>query len=110
MALLLTVGGGLTGTWICLFLVACGIGGIFPATMSLGQSLGRESSGSASALLGGAQFLFGALASPLVGAFGTGSAMPMAAIMLGILVCSAVCLVLLVRPRQKEDGATGRHT
>lgn len=108
VVLLLTVGGSLIGTWVCLFFVAFGIGGIFPASMSLGQSLGRETSGAASALLGGTQFLFGALASPLVGAFGTSSAMPMAATMLGALLSSAVCLVFLVRPRQERDAPTGR--
>jgi len=108
VVLLVTVGGSLTGTWVCLFFAAFGIGGIFPASMSLGQSLGRETSGAASALLGGTQFLFGALASPLVGAFGTDGAMPMAATMLGALVCSAACLVFLVRPRQDRDAPTGR--
>ncbi|MBD9722448.1 multidrug effflux MFS transporter [Streptomyces caniscabiei] len=96
--LLATVGGSLAGTWVTLFFAAFGIGGVFPASMSLGQSLGREASGAASALLGGIQFLFGALASPLVGMFGTASAMPMAAIMLGSLICAALCLVFLVRP------------
>ncbi|WP_405864177.1 multidrug effflux MFS transporter [Streptomyces sp. NBC_00005] len=109
VVLLLTVGGSLTGTWVCLFFAAFGIGGIFPASMSLGQSLGREASGAASALLGGTQFLFGALASPLVGAFGTSRALPMAATMLGALLSSAVCLVFLVRPRKEQDAPPGRH-
>jgi DHA1 family bicyclomycin/chloramphenicol resistance-like MFS transporter len=103
--LLVTVGGGLVGTWVTLFFAAFGIGGIFPATMSSGQSLGREASGAASALLGGTQFLFGALASPLVGAFGTASAMPMAVTMLGALLCAALCLVFLVRPWRRERNA-----
>jgi DHA1 family bicyclomycin/chloramphenicol resistance-like MFS transporter len=103
--LLPTVGGSLAGTWVTLFFAAFGIGGIFPASMSMGQSLGREASGSASALLGGIQFLFGVLASPLVGAFGTSSAMPMAATMLGALLCAALCPVFLVRPwRGQEQG------
>ncbi|MEU4896887.1 multidrug effflux MFS transporter [Streptomyces sp. NPDC044780] len=96
--LLATVGGSLAGTWVTVFFAAFGIGGVFPATMSLGQSFGREASGAASALLGGIQFLFGAAASPLVGAFGTTSATPMAGTMLTALVCAAGCLVLLIRP------------
>ncbi|WNE95161.1 multidrug effflux MFS transporter [Streptomyces luomodiensis] len=96
--LLATVGGSLAGTWVTVFFAAFGIGGVFPATMSLGQSFGREASGAASALLGGIQFLFGAAASPLVGAFGTTSATPMAGTMLTALICAAVCLVLLIRP------------
>jgi Bcr/CflA subfamily drug resistance transporter len=106
--LLVTVGGSLAGTWVTLFFAAFGIGGIFPASMSLGQSLGREASGAASALLGGIQFLFGALASPLVGAFGSASAMPMAATMLGSLICAALCLLFLVRPwRGQGQGTQG---
>ncbi|GAA3791185.1 multidrug effflux MFS transporter [Streptomyces phyllanthi] len=107
--LLVSVGGSLAGTWVTLFFAAFGIGGIFPAGMSLGQSLGREASGAASALLGGIQFLFGALASPLVGAFGTDSAMPMAATMLGSLLCAALCLVVLVRPWRGQGAEGGAH-
>jgi DHA1 family bicyclomycin/chloramphenicol resistance-like MFS transporter len=66
--------------------------------MSLGQTLGRHAPGTASALLGGTQFLLGALASPLVGLFGTSSATPMAVIMLGALACAALSLTLLARP------------
>ncbi|WAP54779.1 multidrug effflux MFS transporter [Streptomyces sp. S465] len=101
--LLATVGGSLAGTWVTVFFAAFGIGGVFPATMSLGQSFGREASGAASALLGGIQFLFGAAASPLVGAFGTTSATPMAGTMLTALVCAAGCLVLLIRPWRSAD-------
>ncbi|MFE2431134.1 multidrug effflux MFS transporter [Streptomyces sp. NPDC059373] len=95
-----TVGAGLTGTWCCLFVALAGIGMVFPASMSLGQTLGRHAPGTASALLGGTQFLLGALASPLVGLFGTSSATPMAAVMLGALACAALSLILLARPWQ----------
>ncbi|GAA0464724.1 multidrug effflux MFS transporter [Streptomyces olivaceiscleroticus] len=98
--LLATIGSTLAGTWICLFLTLGGIGVTFPATMSLGQTLGRATPGAASALLGGLQFLFGAAASPLVGAFGEGSSAPMALIMLIALVAAALCLLTLVRPWQ----------
>lgn len=87
-------------TWICLFVVAWGVGMLFPASMSLGQNLGRAASGAASALLGGLQFTFGALASPLVGLFGTDSSLPMAVIMLIALALAAVALAALVRPRE----------
>ncbi|WP_024800651.1 multidrug effflux MFS transporter [Nocardia sp. BMG51109] len=103
--LLATVGGSLAATWICLFCTAFGIGGIMPGSMSLGQMLGRPATGAASALLGGGQFLFGAVAAPLVGAFGTGSAMPMAVIMLVALICAGLSLIFLVRPRHLDTGA-----
>lgn len=91
-------GESLAATWICLFVTMSGIGLIFPATMSIGQTLGREAPGAASALLGGLQFLFGALASPLVGIFGEDSGTPMAVIVLTALALAGVALVLLARP------------
>lgn len=67
VVLLLVGAGGLVLTWVLLF---------------LGQEAGREAAGAASALIGGGRFVFGAIASPLVGAFGSGSAVPMAAMVL----------------------------
>ncbi|WP_234382968.1 multidrug effflux MFS transporter [Streptomyces dysideae] len=98
VALLAADVGGLAGTWACLFVTLFGIGSIFPASMTLGQSLGREASGTTSALLGGVEFLLGALASPLVGVFGTDSPLPMAVIMLSAMLCAALALVFLTRP------------
>ncbi|MBC2879229.1 MULTISPECIES: multidrug effflux MFS transporter [Streptomyces] len=96
----LAIGESFAGTWITLCVVLCGIGMIFPAAMSLGQNLGRATPGAASALLGGLQFLCGAIASPLVGVFGEDSSLPMAAIMLASLALAVLALLLLVRPRQ----------
>lgn len=98
VVLLVIGGGGLAGVWACLFLTTFGMGGAFPAGMSLAQILGKQSPGAASALLGAAQFLLGALASPLVGLFGTSSALPMAVIMLIALLCGVVALTCLARP------------
>ncbi|OLT29802.1 hypothetical protein BJF79_40435 [Actinomadura sp. CNU-125] len=92
------VGESFAGTWITLFAVLWGIGMLFPATMSLGQTLGRATPGAASALLGGLQFALGALASPLVGLFGEDSSLPMALVMLGALALTAAALCALVRP------------
>ena len=100
VVLLATVGGSLAGTWACLFVTLAGVGMVFPASMSLGQTLGRRAPGAASALLGGTQFLLGALASPLVGLFGTSSVTPMTLIMLGTLACAVLALTLLARPWQ----------
>ncbi|MFF0094716.1 multidrug effflux MFS transporter [Streptomyces canus] len=108
VALIAADGGGLAGTWACLFVTLFGIGIVFPASMTLGQSLGRKASGAASALLGGVEFLLGALASPLVGVFGTGSPMPMAVIMLSAILCAALALVFLARPL-RTHGALPRQ-
>ncbi|MFJ1901569.1 multidrug effflux MFS transporter [Streptomyces sp. NPDC088115] len=91
-------GESLAATWSCLFVTMAGIGLVFPATMSIGQTLGRAAPGAASALLGGLQFLFGALASPLVGVLGEDSATPMAVILLTALALAGLALVLLARP------------
>ncbi|MGK5638244.1 multidrug effflux MFS transporter [Streptomyces sp. URMC 126] len=98
--LVATLGETFAGTWITLFIVTSGIGMLFPASMSLGQNIGRSAPGAASALLGGLQFLCGAIASPLVGLFGEDSSLPMATIMLTALTLAVVALLLLVRPRQ----------
>jgi Bcr/CflA subfamily drug resistance transporter len=98
VVLRLTLGETFAGTWITLFVTVGGIGLVFPATMSIGQAIARHAPGAASALLGGPQFLLGALAAPLVGLFGTGSSLPMAAIMLVAAACALLALLTLVRP------------
>ncbi|MFI9547642.1 multidrug effflux MFS transporter [Streptomyces sp. NPDC052016] len=100
VVLVVTVGETLAGTWISLFVTAAGIGLVFPAGMSVGQAVGRSAPGAASALLGGLQFLFGALTSPLVGLFGEDSSLPMALIMLVAVTAAAVALFALARPWQ----------
>ncbi|GAB2825655.1 hypothetical protein GCM10022221_24680 [Actinocorallia aurea] len=67
--------------------------------MTLGQTIGRANPGAASALLGGFQFLAGALVSPVVGLFGESSSLPMAVIMLVSALLTAGALLLMARPR-----------
>ncbi|WP_329342753.1 multidrug effflux MFS transporter [Streptomyces sp. NBC_01352] len=95
--LVVSVGETLAGTWITLFVTVTGIGLVFPAGMSIGQAVGRTAPGAASALLGGLQFFFGALAAPLVGLFGEDSSLPMALIMLTSVAAAGVALVGLAR-------------
>ncbi|WP_316768329.1 multidrug effflux MFS transporter [Streptomyces sasae] len=104
--LVVTAGETLAGTWITLFVTAGGIGLVFPSAMSIGQAVGRAAPGAASALLGGLQFLFGALASPLVGVFGEGSSRPMAVIMLVALGAAGLVLVVLARPWEGRGEPT----
>ncbi|MDI3387832.1 multidrug effflux MFS transporter [Streptomyces sp. B-S-A8] len=98
LVLLGVAGETFTGTWVCLFVTMVGVGLTFPATMSIGQTLGRQAPGAASALLGGLQFLFGAIAAPVVGLFGESSSAPMATIMLVAVVIAGLALLLLARP------------
>ncbi|WP_405876328.1 multidrug effflux MFS transporter [Streptomyces sp. NBC_00005] len=97
--LTMTLGESFAASWICQFVVLWGIGMLLPATMTLGQNLGRAAPGAASALLGGMQFLFGAVASPVVGLFGETSSLPMSLVMLVSAALAALALIVLVRPR-----------
>ncbi|WP_326657240.1 multidrug effflux MFS transporter [Streptomyces sp. NBC_00385] len=106
VALPAVTGESLAVSWICLFVAISGIAIIFPSTMSIGQNLGRSAPGAASALIGGLQFLFGAVASPLVGLFGEDTATPMAVIILIALALAGVCLVLLARPWMSHGEVT----
>jgi MFS transporter, DHA1 family, multidrug resistance protein len=81
------VGSGVLATWSCLFISISAFGVFFPAVTTVAQERGRQAPGATSALLGSGQFTVGAIASPAVGLFGTGSPAPMAAIM-------TVCLIL----------------
>ncbi|MFI6451779.1 multidrug effflux MFS transporter [Streptosporangium amethystogenes] len=98
VVLVATVGETFVGTWITLFVSMSAIGMVFPAVMSLGQTLGRATPGAASALMGGLQFLFGAITAPIVGLFGESSSMPMAIIILITLLLAVLALVTLARP------------
>jgi DHA1 family bicyclomycin/chloramphenicol resistance-like MFS transporter len=98
VTVLLAGGGGLAVTWTFLAVIVAGIAIVMPASTTIGQVLGRDSAGSASALLGGLPILLGAAASPLVGATGAHSALPMAVVMLTALSCAVLSLVGLARP------------
>ncbi|MFJ2832695.1 multidrug effflux MFS transporter [Streptomyces sp. NPDC087263] len=107
VVLVATLGETLAGTWATLFVTMTGIGMVYPSTTSLGQTLGRAATGAASALLGGVQFLFGALTSPLVGIFGEDSSLPMAVIMLIAVAGAGVALVGLARPWEGRGEMAG---
>jgi DHA1 family bicyclomycin/chloramphenicol resistance-like MFS transporter len=103
-----TVGENLAASWVTQFVAVSAFGTTVPAAITLGQHLGRSAPGAASALLGGLQFLFGALASSLVGLFGETSSLPMGWIMLLALALCACALVALVRPWQGHGEVSAR--
>ncbi len=74
------VGGGLglAGAIIPLFVVLSSLGLVLPNSTALALERHRDSSGTASALLGTVQYAMGAAAAPLAGLGGSGSALPMA--------------------------------
>jgi MFS transporter, DHA1 family, multidrug resistance protein len=74
---------------LCLFCVVASIGLVFPSATTLALADHPDAAGSASGLLGVCQYLFGALAAPLVGLGGEGSALPLAIV---IAACSAAAV------------------
>ncbi|MFC6594372.1 Bcr/CflA family multidrug efflux MFS transporter [Kitasatospora paranensis] len=74
-----TAGLGLWAVCASLALVVGAVGFVMPNATALALS-GQAQAGTASALLGLLQFAFGALAAPLVGLGGSGSALPMASV------------------------------
>lgn len=100
IGLLLTalMDGGIFPVIVCLFMVVSSVGIVGTTTTSLAmQSISRDA-GSASALLGMLQFIFGAAASPIVGVGGSGTAIPMAVVIAAAEI-TALCLYILIAPR-----------
>ncbi|MGK5730465.1 multidrug effflux MFS transporter [Streptomyces sp. URMC 124] len=85
-----------------LFVLMSAMGLAMPNTNAQALMRSRDAAGSASALLGTSTFLLGALASPLVGIAGEGTAVPMAAVQLGCALAAAACFLGLCRPWQKR--------
>jgi DHA1 family bicyclomycin/chloramphenicol resistance-like MFS transporter len=102
-ALLMTAalaGLGLWGIVSGLVVIMLGQGLTLPGTGALALgSQPAQVAGSASALLGVLQFALGAAAAPLVGLAGSGSALPMACVMLGLICCSALTFTILGRAK-----------
>ncbi|MFC4010303.1 multidrug effflux MFS transporter [Nonomuraea purpurea] len=91
---------GLWGIVGGLVVIMLGQGLVLPGTGALAlASQPAQVAGSASALLGVLQFALGALAAPLVGLAGSGSAVPMASVMLGLILCATAVFAILAKVR-----------
>jgi DHA1 family bicyclomycin/chloramphenicol resistance-like MFS transporter len=86
---------GLAGVLVGLFLVVASVGLVFPNASALAMADHPDRAGSASALLGLGQFVFGAAAAPLVGVAGTGTAVPMALVIAASAVAAAIVYIAL---------------
>ncbi len=87
IALLVVVGVGGLGVWpviVTTFTIMSSLAFVMPNSTALALADHAAVAGTASALLGVTQFLIGGLAAPLVGLGGTGSAVPMAVVMLSL--------------------------
>jgi DHA1 family bicyclomycin/chloramphenicol resistance-like MFS transporter len=111
LLLAVRAGLGLPVVLAALFAVVSSVGLVMPNSTALALSwLPPERAGSASALLGVLQFAFGAVAAPLVGAAGAGSAMPMAVLMCGLTVSGLLAFGLFTprrTARVPEPAGTG---
>jgi DHA1 family bicyclomycin/chloramphenicol resistance-like MFS transporter len=89
---------GLAGLLPCLFVMVSSIGLVLPNSAALALADHPRTAGSASALLGLAQFAIGALAAPLAGVGGSHTALPMAIVMAVLPLAGLACLFGLAGP------------
>jgi MFS transporter, DHA1 family, multidrug resistance protein len=100
---------GLGGFLPSLFVMVSSIGMVLPNAAALALADHPRTAGSASALLGLAQFAIGALAVPLAGVAGSHTALPMAIVMAVLPVAGLACLFGLAgstRPRARSRRRT----
>ncbi|TDC53837.1 Bcr/CflA family efflux MFS transporter [Jiangella ureilytica] len=90
---------GIYGIAVPLFVILTSVGFTMPNIPVLALARHSRSAGTAAALLGAMNFAVGAVSAPLVGAFGSGSAVPMAGVMLGMSVLAVAAMFLIARPR-----------
>jgi DHA1 family bicyclomycin/chloramphenicol resistance-like MFS transporter len=93
--------GGLAAVLAPLWVILACAGFSVPNTPALALSRHGEAAGTAAALLGAAQFVIGGVAAPVVGAFGTGSVVPMAAVM--VVATSLASVLLLTAVRESHE-------
>jgi DHA1 family bicyclomycin/chloramphenicol resistance-like MFS transporter len=98
------VGFGIAGIVPGLFLVVSSVGLVSPNATALAMVDYPEAAGSASGLLGMSQFAIGALLAPIVGAFGTRTAVPMVALIAALCAVAVLLAGMLVA----RDRATWR--
>ncbi|MDN0194588.1 multidrug effflux MFS transporter [Streptomyces sp. S.PNR 29] len=89
---------GLAPVAVALFVLMSAMGITLPNTQALALMRVKQAAGSASALLGTSSFLIGAVASPLVGVAGEGTAVPMAVVQLVAALVALACFVGMCRP------------
>ena len=100
LVVVLAGGIGLPGILPCLFVCVSSVGLVIPNSTALALTDYPHAAGSAAALLGTAQFVFGGAAAPLVGVAGRETAVPMALMMALFGACALVALGLANRVRR----------
>ncbi|MEU3752199.1 multidrug effflux MFS transporter [Streptomyces olivoreticuli] len=87
-----------------LFVLMSAMGLAMPNTNAQALMRSRDAAGSASALLGTSTFALGAVASPLVGIAGEGTAVPMAVVQVACAVAAVVSFLVLCRPWRRSGA------
>lgn len=104
----LTGWGGMWGVLAPLFLIMGSFGFIGPNTMAGALNIDPRRAGSISALVGGAQFAVGALASAAITAWRQAGPAPMAVVILTCILASTAALYLLALPGgERRPSAAG---
>jgi len=79
-------------------IMVCAVGLIFPTANALSMADYPDLAGTASSLQGLSQFVFGAVAAPLVGIAGDQTALPLGIVTTSVSVCAMTSFAVLVRP------------
>lgn len=100
VSLLVTVISGLPmGVLIgALLVMVCAVGLIFPTANALAMADYPDLAGTASSLQGLSQFVFGAIAAPLVGIAGEQTALPLGIVATAVSICATTSFASLVMP------------
>ncbi|MFC0032454.1 multidrug effflux MFS transporter [Micromonospora chaiyaphumensis] len=91
--------GSLAVVAVTLFAFVGSLGMVTPNSTALALDAHARHAGTAAALMGAVQSVIGALAAPLVGLGGEGSAVPMAVVLAGAAALSLTAVLTLARPR-----------
>jgi len=95
--------GGLAAVLVALALVVSTAGLALPNTPALALTRHGEAAGTAAAVLGCVQFGVGGVVAPLVGASGSTTAAPMAAVMLGVTSLAALLMFGVVQRERPQS-------
>ncbi|NUR40920.1 MAG: multidrug effflux MFS transporter [Streptomyces sp.] len=101
---------GLAPVAAALFVLMSAMGLALPNAQSLALLRTKRAAGSASALLGTSSFLVGAVASPLVGVAGEGTAVPMAVVQLSASLVALTCFMGMCRPWNRRASVEGAES
>ena len=105
LAMIAWGGGGLISVLPPLWIAIAALGFVYPNVTALAMAGHGRNAGSASAMLGVTQFVVGALAAPLVGIAGSGTALPMGLCVAGGMLAALAMFRLVALPASRRAAA-----